>query len=62
MDVNSITQLISSVGFPIAACIYMAISNEKLQKALQELTVTLNLMNERLRDVEDAVKKSNKED
>lgn len=56
MDVSAITQLISSVGFPIVACIYMAISNEKLQKTLQELTLTLNTMNERLKDVEDAVK------
>ena len=56
MDVSTITQLISSVGFPIVACIYMAISNEKLQKTLQDLTITLNTMNERLKDVEDAVK------
>lgn len=56
MDVSTITQLISSVGFPIVACIYMAISNEKLQKTLQDLTMTLNTMNERLKDVEDAVK------
>ena len=56
MDVSTITQLISSVGFPIVACIYMAISNEKLQKTLQDLTMTLNTMNERLKDVEYAVK------
>lgn len=56
MDVSTITQLISSVGFPIVACIYMAISNEKLQKTLQDLTMTLSTMNERLKDVEDAVK------
>lgn len=56
MDVNSITTLISSVGFPIVACIYMAWSNEKLQKTLNELTNTLTLMNERIKDVEIAVK------
>lgn len=56
MDVNSIASLISSVGFPIVACIYMAYSNEKLQKTLNDLTNTLTLMNERLKDVEIAVK------
>lgn len=56
MDVNTITTLISSVGFPIVACIYMAWSNEKLQKTLNELTNTLTLMNERIKDVEIAVK------
>lgn len=59
MDVNSITTLISSVGFPIVACIYMAWSNEKLQKTLNELTNTLTLMNERIKDVETAVKAQN---
>lgn len=57
---NEISQLISSVGFPIAACIYMAWSNERLQKTLNDLTTTLTLMNERLKDVETAIK--NKED
>lgn len=57
---NEIAQLISSVGFPIVACIYMAWSNEKLQKTLNDLTTTLTLMNERLKDVETAIK--NKED
>ena len=56
MDVNTITSLISSVGFPIVACVYMAWSNEKLQKTLNDLTNTLTLMNERLKDVEIAVK------
>lgn len=56
MDVNAIASLISSVGFPIVACIYMAYSNEKLQKTLNDLTNTLTLMNERLKDVEIAVK------
>ena len=56
MDVNTITQLISGVGFPIAACVYMAWNNEKLQKTLSDLTNTLTLMNERLKDVEIAVK------
>ena len=59
MDINAITQLVTSVGFPIVACIYMAWSNEKLQKTLNELTNTLTLMNERIKDVEIAVKAQN---
>ena len=62
MDINSITQLISGVGFPIAACIYMAWNNEKLQKTLSDLTSTLTLMNERLKDVETAINFEKKEE
>ena len=29
MDVNTITQIISTVGFPIACCIYLIYSNNK---------------------------------
>ena len=32
MDVNVITNLIGSVGFPIAACIYMAWLHHETQK------------------------------
>ena len=38
MDVAAISQLISTLGFPIIACCYMAYSNEKLRKTLDENT------------------------
>lgn len=30
MDISAITTLISSVGFPIACCIYLIYANEKI--------------------------------
>ena len=57
MDVTEITNLIGSVGFPIAACVFMFLQNAKMQETLSKLSETLSLMSERLKDVEDAVKK-----
>lgn len=56
MDVNTISTLIGSLGFPIAACCIMFYQNSKMQETLTELTKTLSTMNERLSDVEAAVK------
>lgn len=56
MDVQTLTTMISSVGFPIAACCIMFVQNNKMQETLSELTRTLSTMNERIKDVEDAVK------
>lgn len=36
MDMGTINSLIGSLGFPIAACIYMAWSNQKLQQQHKE--------------------------
>ena len=41
MDVQTITQLISTVGFPIVACIYLALSNDKLRTTIEENTKTI---------------------
>ena len=57
MEINEITNLIGSVGFPIAACIFMFMQNSKMQETLSKLSETLSLMSERLKDVEDAIKK-----
>lgn len=54
--IEAITQLISSVGFPIAACVFMFYQQTKMQETLAKLTETLSIMNERLSDVENAVK------
>lgn len=56
MDINALSQLIGSLGFPIACCCVMFYQNNQLQKTLAELTTTLATMNDRLSDVEDAVK------
>ena len=57
MDINTITQLIGSVGFPIAACCVMFVQNNKLQQTLSELSKTLSTMNERISDIENHIKK-----
>lgn len=45
MDINTITALISSVGFPIACCIYLIYSNnktaEKHAEEVEKLRVTV---------------------
>ena len=52
MDVNTITSIISSVGFPIAACVglfwYMTKQNEELKKAIDNNTLILTKLCERL--------------
>lgn len=50
-----IVQLINSVGFPIVACIYMAKCNKELQATINNLTVTLASINERIGNIEDKV-------
>lgn len=45
MDVSAVTSLISSVGFPIACCIYLIYSNnktaEKHAEEVEKLRVTV---------------------
>lgn len=41
MDVQSITQIISNLGFPIACCVYLALSNDKLRGTIEENTKTI---------------------
>lgn len=55
MDINVISDFISSVGFPIVACAVMFKQNDKMQKTLSDLSATLVSINERLQSVEDAV-------
>lgn len=46
MDVNTLTTLISSLGFPIVACIYMAVTQQKSEerhsKEVDELRKAVN--------------------
>lgn len=55
MDIQVISQLIGSLGFPIVCCIVMFYQNGKLQATLSELTQTLVTMNERIKDIEDKI-------
>ena len=49
---DSITQLISSVGFPISACCVMFYQNNKLQDTLNEISKTMVIMNDRINGLE----------
>lgn len=44
IDINEITQIIGSVGFPIVACIFMGWLYVKLVETLQELTLAINTL------------------
>lgn len=61
MDINGITTIIGSLGFPIAACCVMFYQNSKLQETLNELSKTLTSMNERLTDIENNFRTLEKE-
>ena len=41
---NAITELVTGVGFPIACCIYLAYSNEKLRATIEENTKTIDAL------------------
>ena len=42
MDANTISQIISNVGFPIACCIYLLYNQERLRATIEENTKVLN--------------------
>lgn len=52
MDVSSITQLISNVGFPIAACCVMFYQNSKLQDTLSNISATMQVLTNKITDLE----------
>lgn len=53
---DEIISLITNVGFPIACCVVLFMQQNKLTKALGDLNVTLNVVNTRLDNIEDALK------
>lgn len=55
MDFEVWINLIGSVGFPIAACVFMFKQNSKLSDTLAELSTTLTLMNERISNIENKI-------
>lgn len=54
---ESIVQLISNVGFPIACCIVLFMQQNKLTTTLNEISSIMNLISKRLDDIEDNIKK-----
>ena len=55
MDINAITQLVTSVGFPIVACYVLFKQNSELTNTITKLTVTLETINERRGKIEDVI-------
>ena len=62
MEIESIVSIISSVGFPIFACIIMFKQNSDLQKTLNDISVTMALLTERIKDVETKIKAGEEDD
>lgn len=59
---ESIVQLISNVGFPIACCIVLFMQQNKLTTTLNEISTTMKLIQSRQDDIEDSLKKGFKAD
>ena len=57
--VQEIQDLISNVGFPIVACIFVYKQNLSLQKSLSELSSTLKGIDARIDSIENDLKKVN---
>lgn len=49
---EEVTQLISNVGFPIVACVFMYKQQIELQKTITELTSTLKSIDTRIQNLE----------
>ena len=54
--VQEIQELISNVGFPIVACVFMYKQNLELQKSLSELSSTLKAIDARIAGIENDIK------
>jgi len=50
---NEITTLISNVGFPIVACVFMYKQQVELQKTISDLSTTLKGIDTRIEYLED---------
>lgn len=59
MDVNALVTVISTVGFPIAACCVMFMQNNKLQDTLKDISVTMQKMADAIDDMEKKNDKGN---
>lgn len=57
MDFEVISQLIGSVGFPIAACCVMFYQNSKMQETLTSIATAMASMTDKIRDIETKLNK-----
>ena len=54
--IPEVQDLITNVGFPIVACIFMYKQNLDLQKSLSELSTTLKAIDTRIDSIENDLK------
>ena len=54
--IQQIEELISNLGFPIVACVFMYKQNLELQKSLSELSTTLKAIDTRIDSIENDLK------
>ena len=54
--IQEVQDLITNVGFPIVACIFMYKQNLELQKSLSELSTTLKAIDTRIDSIENDLK------
>ena len=47
-NMEEFNQIVSNVGFPIVACVFMFINNKELNKTIIDLTTTLKGIDTRL--------------
>lgn len=52
MEITEIFNLIGSVGFPIVACVALFTIMQKMTQALADLNTSLQIMNERISEIE----------
>ena len=55
LNVNELTQLINSVGFPVVCCVVLFWNNYKLTGTITELTSTLKVIDERIEKLENKI-------
>lgn len=52
MNLNDITTMIGTLGFPIFACCVMFFQNNKLQDTLKDISVTMQKMADAIDDLD----------
>mgnify|MGYP006931952660 CR=1 FL=1 len=48
MEAGEIVTLITNVGFPIACCVVLFVQNNKMQKTLSEMTLSLQKLSDKI--------------